>query len=86
MKKKQIIVLMFSLQIDEETYPEYYRKTSEYVKRSNDVVPAPFEIGESVLHAYLKMQTHTCAHTTYTAYIQRLYDGYTVCSFLRLHI
>jgi len=38
---------VFSLQIDEETYPEYYRKTSEYVKGSNDDVPAPFEIGES---------------------------------------
>ena len=42
-------VLVFLLQIDEETYPEYYRKTSEYVKGSNDDVPAPFEIGKSAL-------------------------------------
>ena len=60
---------MSSLQIEEETYPEYYRKTSEYVKGSNDDVPAPFEIGESLLHVCLN--THT--HTTYTYLFLRLH-------------
>eukprot|EP00731_Ephydatia_muelleri_P024749 Em0016g1020a len=33
------------MQIDEATYPEYYRKMSEYVKGSNLDLPQPFQIG-----------------------------------------
>jgi len=59
-------VLVFSLQIDEETYPEYYRKTSEYVKGSNDDVPAPFEIGESALQCKMYLHTRTHTHILHT--------------------
>ena len=31
--------------MDEEVYPEYYRKPIEYVKGSNYDVPQPFKIG-----------------------------------------
>ena len=41
----QLFKVAFLFQIDEEKYPEYYRKTSDYVKGSNDDVPSPFEIG-----------------------------------------
>ena len=36
--------LYFLLQ-DEELYPEYYRKRSEYIKGSNLECPEPFRIG-----------------------------------------
>ncbi|CAB4027548.1 DNA (cytosine-5)-methyltransferase 1 isoform X2, partial [Paramuricea clavata] len=31
---------------DEDEYPEYYRKSSDYIKGSNTDVPQPFRIGE----------------------------------------
>ncbi|KAL1478241.1 hypothetical protein MTO96_016426 [Rhipicephalus appendiculatus] len=34
--------------VDEEMYPEYYRKRSEYIKGSNADVPEPFKIGKIV--------------------------------------
>ncbi|XP_006821782.2 DNA (cytosine-5)-methyltransferase 1 [Saccoglossus kowalevskii] len=34
--------------VDEEVYPEYYRKTSEYVKGSNIECPEPFRIGRII--------------------------------------
>ncbi|KAK3733077.1 hypothetical protein QZH41_008420, partial [Actinostola sp. cb2023] len=34
--------------IDEDVYPEYYRKSSDYVKGSNQDVPAPFQIGRII--------------------------------------
>jgi len=34
--------------VDEEVYPEYYRKPAEYVKGSNYDVPEPFKIGRIV--------------------------------------
>ena len=37
-------VLIFYTQVDEEVYPEAYRKT-EYVKGSNHSCPEPFRIG-----------------------------------------
>ncbi|KAJ7334456.1 DNA (cytosine-5)-methyltransferase 1 [Desmophyllum pertusum] len=36
------------IQVDEEVYPEYYRKPLEYVKGSNHDVPQPFKIGRIV--------------------------------------
>lgn len=33
------------LQVDEDLYPEYYRKSSDYVKGSNTSTPNPFCIG-----------------------------------------
>ena len=38
---------MIFFQVDEELYPEAYRK-SEYVKGSNDEVPEPFKIARIV--------------------------------------
>lgn len=57
------------VQIDEETYPEYYRKTSEYVKGSNDDVPAPFEIGEFMVAVAACKRTHT-QHTHIFTHMQ----------------
>lgn len=37
------MLILYNLQIDEDTYPELYRKT-EYVKGSNDTCPEPFRI------------------------------------------
>lgn len=34
--------------VDEDMYPEYYRKRSEYIKGSNADVPEPFKIGKIV--------------------------------------
>ncbi|KAH7979028.1 hypothetical protein HPB49_007864 [Dermacentor silvarum] len=34
--------------VDEDIYPEYYRKRSEYIKGSNADVPEPFKIGKIV--------------------------------------
>lgn len=31
--------------VDEELYPEYYRKSSDYIKGSNLDAPEPFRIG-----------------------------------------
>lgn len=31
--------------VDEELYPEYYRKSSDYIKGSNLDAPDPFRIG-----------------------------------------
>ena len=36
--------------MDEEKYPEYYRKPVEYVKGSNYDVPEPFKIGNLSLN------------------------------------
>jgi hypothetical protein len=47
----------FYLQYDEDKYPEFYRKSSDYIKGSNTDVPQPFRIGKrlpSRLFAALK--------------------------------
>ena len=31
--------------VDEDLYPEYYRKSSDYIKGSNQDAPEPFRIG-----------------------------------------
>ena len=48
------------LQIDEEMYPEYYRKTTDYIKGSNVDAPKPYRIGvheyflfPPILHCFL---------------------------------
>lgn len=42
--RKTTLVLI--CQVDEEKYPEYYRKPLEYVKGSNYDVPESFKIGK----------------------------------------
>lgn len=33
------------VQFDEDAYPEVYRKSTDYIKGSNEFVPEPFRIG-----------------------------------------
>lgn len=35
----------FMIQVDEDMYPEYYRKSSDHIKGSNSNTPEPFCIG-----------------------------------------
>ncbi|XP_077510414.1 DNA (cytosine-5)-methyltransferase PliMCI-like [Amblyomma americanum] len=42
--------------VDEDMYPEYYRKRSEYIKGSNADVPEPFKIGK-IISIYRKMNS-----------------------------
>lgn len=37
------------LQFDEETYPELYRKTKDYIKGSNVDIADPYRIGEQFI-------------------------------------
>ena len=43
--KPLILLTVLTWQVDEDVYPEYYRKPTEYVKGSNYDVPQPFKIG-----------------------------------------
>ncbi|KAH8038928.1 hypothetical protein HPB51_004040 [Rhipicephalus microplus] len=58
--------------VDEEVYPEYYRKRSEYIKGSNADVPEPFKIGK-ILSIYKKSSSGKCQPEMFRLRVKKFY-------------
>jgi len=59
-------------QVDEDMYPEFYRKSSDHVKGSNSETPEPFCIGY-ISYIYTKSQDRLLAASDVLLRLHKMY-------------